>query len=61
MNLARVAEIVQEIGVLLQHHHVDAGAREQKPEHQPARPATDDAAAGGEFARHIPTMRSLVR
>ena len=37
------AEIAQEVGVLLQHDHVDAGAREQKAEHEPARPAADHA------------------
>jgi len=39
------AEVVQKIGMLLQHDHVDAGAREQKAEHQPARASADDAAA----------------
>ena len=39
------AEIAQEIGVLLEHDDVDAGAREQEAEHHPARSAADDAAA----------------
>ena len=30
------AEIAQEIGMLLEHDHVDAGAREQEAEHEPA-------------------------
>ena len=40
------AEIAQEVGVLFQHDHIDAGAREQEAEHHPGRPAADDAAAG---------------
>ena len=47
------AEVPQEIGVLLEHHDVDAGARQQQAEHEPARPATDDAATRGNlFGRH---------
>jgi hypothetical protein len=45
------AEIAQEIGVLLQHDGVDAGARQQRPQHHPRRPAADDAAAGADLAR----------
>ena len=41
------AEIAQEIGMLLEHDDVDAGAREQKAQHEPARPAADDATARG--------------
>jgi len=33
------AEVAQEIGVLLQHRHVDAGTREQKASIMPAGPA----------------------
>jgi AcrR family transcriptional regulator len=33
--------------VLLQHDHIDAGAREQQPQHHPGRPAADDDAASG--------------
>ncbi len=43
------AEIAQEVGVLLEHDHVDAGARQQEAEHEPARPTADDAATGGDL------------
>ena len=46
------AEVTQEIGVLLQHDNVDAGAGEQKTQHHAGRPAAGDAAAGGEGLRH---------
>ncbi len=47
------AEIAQEIGVLPEHDDVDAGTRQEEPEHEPAGPASDDAAAGGEsLGRH---------
>ena len=36
------AEIAEEVGVLLEHPHVAAGAREQQPGHHPGRPAADD-------------------
>ena len=39
------AEIAQEIGVLLQHHDVDAGAGQQKAQHHAGRAAAGDAAA----------------
>jgi hypothetical protein len=39
------AEVAQEVSVLLQHHDVDAGARQQEPEHHSGRPAAGDAAA----------------
>ena len=39
------AEVAQEVGVLLEHHDVDAGARQQQAEHHAGRPAADDAAA----------------
>ena len=38
------AEIAEEVGVLLQHDHVDAGAREQKSQHHPGGAAAGDAA-----------------
>ena len=38
------AEVAQEIRVLLQHDHVDAGARQQEAEHHPGRPAAGDGA-----------------
>ena len=41
-------EVAQEVGVLLEHRHVDAGTHEQQREHQPGRAAADDAAAGVE-------------
>ena len=43
------AEVVQKIGMLLQHDHVDAGAREQKAEHETARPAANNATPGGQL------------
>ena len=46
------AEVAQEVGVLLQHHDVDAGARQQQPEHHAGRTAAGDAAGGRQFARH---------
>jgi hypothetical protein len=42
------AKIAQEIAMLLEDDNVDAGAREQETEHEPARPASNDAATGGE-------------
>ena len=44
------AEVAQEVGVLLEHDDVDAGAREQEAEHHPGRTAAGDAAAGAERA-----------
>ena len=41
------AKVAQEIGVLLEHHDVDAGARQQKSQHHPRRPAAGDAATCG--------------
>jgi hypothetical protein len=38
------AEVAEEIGVLLQHDHVDAGARQQKARHHPGRAAARDHA-----------------
>ena len=43
-------EIPQEIGVLLKHDHIDAGARQQIAQHHARRAAAGDAAAGGELA-----------
>ena len=40
------AKVAQEVGVLLEHDDVDAGARQQEAEHKPARPAADDTATG---------------
>jgi hypothetical protein len=40
-------KVAQEVGMLLEHDHVDAGTRQQEAEHQAARPASDDAATGG--------------
>ena len=36
------AEIAKEIGMLFQHHDIDAGARQKKAEHHPGRPAAGD-------------------
>jgi hypothetical protein len=38
------AEIAKKVGVLLQHDHVDAGARQQEARHHPGRPAARDHA-----------------
>ena len=45
------AEIAQEIGVLLQHHDVDAGARQEKAEHHAGRAASGDGALCGDGLR----------
>src|SRR5580704_14536863 len=42
------AEIAEEIGVFLQHHDVDAGAGEEKAEHNSGRSAAGDATGGGD-------------
>ena len=42
------AEIAEEVRMLLQHHDVDAGAREQKSEHHSRRSAAGDAALRGD-------------
>ena len=39
------AEIAQEVGVLLEHDHVDAGARQKEAQHHAGGSAADDAAA----------------
>ena len=38
------AEVAKEIGVLLQHHDLNAGARQQESEHHPGGAAARDAA-----------------
>ena len=38
------AKVTQEVGVLLQHGHVDAGARQHQPQKQSSRAAPDDRA-----------------
>ena len=40
------AEIAQEIGVLLQHHDIDAGAGQQEAQHHAGRAAAGDGALG---------------
>jgi len=40
------AEIAQEIGMLFQHDHIHAGAREEEPQHHACRTAAYDAAGG---------------
>jgi len=39
------AEVAKEVGVLLEHHHVDARPREQPAQHHPRGATSDDAAA----------------
>jgi hypothetical protein len=53
------AEVAEEVGVLLQHHDIDAGASEQKPEHHPGRPAAGDGASRGDcFDSHAQASAS---
>jgi hypothetical protein len=52
------AKIAQEVGMFLEHDDVNAGARQQEPEHHAGRPAARDAAACPERAQ-APIMRSL--
>ena len=40
------AEVAEEVGVLLEHDDVDAGAREQQPEHRAGGSAAGDDAGG---------------
>src|SRR5436305_13936748 len=59
------AEVTKEIGVLLEHDDVDAGARQQEAQHEPAGPAADDAATGGKSSGHgyrsRPTMTTPLK
>ena len=48
------AKIAEEVGMLLEHHDVDAGASEQVTEHHAGRPAADDAATC--FHRSLPRI-----
>jgi hypothetical protein len=52
------AKVAQEVGVLLEHHHVHAGACEQEAEHHAGRATANDAAASGNLAQS-PIIRSL--
>ena len=52
------AKIPEEIGVLFQHHVIDAGAAEQIAQHHAGRTAADDAAARGDGARRRSFPRS---
>src|SRR5688572_2432763 len=59
------AEIAQEVRMLFEHGHLDAGAREQKSEHHAGGPAAGDAASGDHgLRRHslpkISVMAGLV-
>jgi hypothetical protein len=47
------AEIAEEVGVLLEHHHLDPGAGEQEAEHHSRRAAAGDAAGGLEGTRRL--------
>ena len=53
------AEVAQEIGVLLEHHHLDAGAGEQIAQHHAGGPAAGDAAACGDGLRGMRRLSSL--
>src|ERR1700730_11659474 len=46
---AVAAKIAQEIAMLFDDGDVDAGAREQETQHEPARPAANDATTGGQL------------
>ena len=46
------AKVAQEIGVLLQHHDVDAGAGQQEAEHHAGRTAAGNGAGRGYLLRH---------
>jgi hypothetical protein len=39
------AKVAQKVGMLFEHEHFHALAREQEPEHHPGRPASGNAAA----------------
>ena len=47
------AKIAQKVGMLLEHDHIDAGAREQEAEHEPAWASADDGAPGGSCSAAI--------
>src|SRR5206468_10815370 len=53
------AEIAQEVAMLLQPDDLDPPARQQESEHHAGRPAADDAAAGGQFARAVLVSHAL--
>jgi hypothetical protein len=42
------AEIAKEVGVLLEHHDIDASARQQEAEHDAGRAVAGDGACGGD-------------
>ena len=46
------AKVAQEIAVLLEHHDLDAGARQEQAEHHPGRPAAGNGAGGLNGRRH---------
>ena len=46
-------EIPQEIGVLLKHHDIDAGPRQQVAQHHAGRPAAGDAAGGAQLRSQV--------
>src|SRR5262244_4645861 len=47
------AEVAQEVGVLLEHHDRDAGARQQETEHHAGGSTAGDAASRGELGRQL--------
>jgi hypothetical protein len=54
------AEVAQEVGVLLEHQHLDPGPGQQQPEHRSGRPAAGDAA--GDLGRlHVALHASRTR
>ena len=54
------AKIAQEIGVLFEHDHIDAGARQQEAQHHAGRSAAGDAATRREGFRRHRHIRSAV-
>ena len=53
------AEVAQEIPVLLQHRHVDAGPRQQVARHHAGRPTAGDDASGGTLGSVCHGRRTL--
>ena len=55
------AKVAQEVSMLLEHDNVDAGAREQEAEHEPAGSAADNTTTGGKsFGCHSSTLPDRV-
>jgi hypothetical protein len=55
------AEVAQEITMLLQHDHIDAGARQKEAKHHAGRPPAGDATFGRYCARTHGVFLHFVR